>query len=296
MSPASRRGAGVAGRRDLDRGAFAEASGGLARDRDRRRAARSLADRRRPFVRADDRHRRRADATTHDPPARRLAADRARRGVCAGRAAGLSLRSAAYLGWRMPTLNELFRPFRAGPTRPPPMRTSSPERLAGAEAGVDYARGPLRAVADRVRQPAEGRDRQCHAGPGARDFPRRRLRRRGRHVPPARECRCGEGARHRGFGAWARGPWSVRAGASLTHARMDGERRRSIPRRPASGADAKFRGNARRRLGAGREGRAARAYAGSARSSTTISTRDVLEGRDDARRVRVLAADAPPCS
>ena len=27
---------------------------------------------------------------------------------------GLSLRTAAYLGWRMPTLNELFRPFRAG--------------------------------------------------------------------------------------------------------------------------------------------------------------------------------------
>ena len=25
---------------------------------------------------------------------------------------GVQLRSAAYLGWRMPTLNELFRPFR----------------------------------------------------------------------------------------------------------------------------------------------------------------------------------------
>ena len=28
---------------------------------------------------------------------------------------GLSFRSAAYLAWRLPTLNELFRPFRAGP-------------------------------------------------------------------------------------------------------------------------------------------------------------------------------------
>ncbi|HEY6049470.1 MAG TPA: TonB-dependent receptor plug domain-containing protein, partial [Sphingomicrobium sp.] len=38
----------------------------------------------------------------------------ARGGVLAPIGGGFSLRSAAYLGWRLPTLNELFRPFRAG--------------------------------------------------------------------------------------------------------------------------------------------------------------------------------------
>ena len=66
----------------------------------------------------------------------------ARGGVLAPLGGGFSLRSAAYLGWRMPTLNELFRPFRAGPMRRRPIPDLDPERLAGAEAGVEYARGP----------------------------------------------------------------------------------------------------------------------------------------------------------
>jgi vitamin B12 transporter len=51
---------------------------------------------------------------------------------------GLSLRSAAYLGWRLPTLNELFRPFRAGADATAANPQLDPERLAGAEAGVEY--------------------------------------------------------------------------------------------------------------------------------------------------------------
>lgn len=56
---------------------------------------------------------------------------------------GLSLRSAAYLGWRMPTLNELFRPFRAGADATAANALLDPERLAGVEAGVRYSKGPL---------------------------------------------------------------------------------------------------------------------------------------------------------
>ena len=59
-------------------------------------------------------------------------------------ATGFSLRSAAYLGWRLPTLNELFRPFRAGPDATAANPDLDPERLAGAEAGAEYARGRLR--------------------------------------------------------------------------------------------------------------------------------------------------------
>src|SRR3954452_17522464 len=57
---------------------------------------------------------------------------------------GLKLRSAAYLGWRMPTLNELFRPFRAGLDGTAANPDLKPEKLAGAEAGAEYAHGEVR--------------------------------------------------------------------------------------------------------------------------------------------------------
>lgn len=49
----------------------------------------------------------------------------------------LTLRAAAYRGWRLPTLNELYRPFRAGPDATAANADLSPERLDGVEAGVD---------------------------------------------------------------------------------------------------------------------------------------------------------------
>ncbi len=54
-------------------------------------------------------------------------------------AAGLlKLRGAGYLGWRLPTLNELYRPFRVGPDATAANAALSPERLRGAELGLDY--------------------------------------------------------------------------------------------------------------------------------------------------------------
>ncbi len=52
---------------------------------------------------------------------------------------GLTFRSAAYLGWRMPTLNELFRPFRAGSDATAANAILEPERLAGEEIGATYS-------------------------------------------------------------------------------------------------------------------------------------------------------------
>ncbi|HWC56077.1 MAG TPA: TonB-dependent receptor, partial [Sphingomicrobium sp.] len=69
----------------------------------------------------------------------------ARGGVSFPVGGGLSLRSAAYLGWRMPTLNELFRPFRAGSDATAANPDLDPERLVGAEAGLEYSRGPFHA-------------------------------------------------------------------------------------------------------------------------------------------------------
>ena len=50
----------------------------------------------------------------------------------------LTLRTAAYLGWRLPTLNELYRPFRVGVDATAANAELAPERLEGVEAGLDY--------------------------------------------------------------------------------------------------------------------------------------------------------------
>jgi outer membrane receptor protein involved in Fe transport len=52
--------------------------------------------------------------------------------------AGLTARAAAYLGWRLPTLNELYRPFRVGVDATAANAELAPERLKGVEAGLDW--------------------------------------------------------------------------------------------------------------------------------------------------------------
>lgn len=53
----------------------------------------------------------------------------------------LSLRAASYRGWRLPTLNELYRPFRVGAEVTTANATLKPERLWGGEVGVDWGSG-----------------------------------------------------------------------------------------------------------------------------------------------------------
>jgi vitamin B12 transporter len=55
----------------------------------------------------------------------------------------LSLRGAAYLGWRLPTLNELFRPFRVGADATAANELLEPERVKGGELGLDWNGGLL---------------------------------------------------------------------------------------------------------------------------------------------------------
>ncbi|WP_155006606.1 TonB-dependent receptor [Sphingomonas hengshuiensis] len=57
---------------------------------------------------------------------------------------GVTLRSAAYRGWRLPTLNELYRPFRVGADATGANAALDPERLTGAEIGIDWR--PLEAL------------------------------------------------------------------------------------------------------------------------------------------------------
>jgi len=49
------------------------------------------------------------------------------------------VRAAAYLGWRLPTLNELYRPFRAGADATAANPALQPERLRGLDGGVDWS-------------------------------------------------------------------------------------------------------------------------------------------------------------
>ena len=50
----------------------------------------------------------------------------------------LTLRTAAYLGWRLPTLNELYRPFRAGTDATAANAALAPETSRGVDGGVDW--------------------------------------------------------------------------------------------------------------------------------------------------------------
>jgi outer membrane receptor protein involved in Fe transport len=53
------------------------------------------------------------------------------------------LRAAAYRGFRLPTLNEYYRPFRVGTVTTDANPNLTVEDLYGAEAGVSYTQGPL---------------------------------------------------------------------------------------------------------------------------------------------------------
>ncbi len=60
-----------------------------------------------------------------------------RLGIALRAAPPLTLRAAAYLGWRLPTLNELYRPFRVGADATAANDALAPERLEGVEAGLE---------------------------------------------------------------------------------------------------------------------------------------------------------------
>ncbi|HEU0133602.1 MAG TPA: TonB-dependent receptor, partial [Allosphingosinicella sp.] len=65
-----------------------------------------------------------------------------RAGIAWRAADDLTLRGAVYLGWRLPTLNELYRPFRVGIDATAANSELAPERLRGVEAGLDWRPSP----------------------------------------------------------------------------------------------------------------------------------------------------------
>lgn len=62
-----------------------------------------------------------------------------RAGVAWAVARGVTLRASGYRGWRLPTLNELYRPFRVGTDATAANGALTPERLTGVDGGVTLA-------------------------------------------------------------------------------------------------------------------------------------------------------------
>jgi vitamin B12 transporter len=144
----------------------------------------------------------------------------ARGGVLAPLGAGFILRSAAYLGWRMPTLNEFFRPFRAGLDATAANPELDPEKLVGAEASVEYARGEARLSLTGFVNRLKDAIANVTLGEGPGVFPNVGFVAAGGTFRQRQNVDAVKVRGLEGSAEWTRGPWSVRAGASLTHARV----------------------------------------------------------------------------
>jgi outer membrane receptor protein involved in Fe transport len=146
----------------------------------------------------------------------------ARGGAVMAMGGGFSLRSAAYLGWRMPTLNELFRPFRAGADATAANPNLKPERLAGAEAGVEYARGPFHLSVTGFANKLKDAIANVTLGKGPGVFPEVGFVAAGGTFSQRQNVKAVNVRGVEASAEWTLGPWSVAAGASFTRARMEG--------------------------------------------------------------------------
>lgn len=83
----------------------------------------------------------------------------------------LKLRGAAYLGWRLPTLNELYRPFRVGADATAANELLTPERLKGAEIGLDIDSGGFKFAATAFVNKLHNAIANVRVGVGPANFP-----------------------------------------------------------------------------------------------------------------------------
>ncbi len=83
----------------------------------------------------------------------------------------VKFRGAAYLGWRLPTLNELYRPFRVGADATAANELLSPERLKGAELGVEYLNSGLKLSATAFTNRLDNAIGNVSQGAGPGNFP-----------------------------------------------------------------------------------------------------------------------------
>ena len=136
-------------------------------------------------------------------------------------ASGVDLRLAAYTGWRLPTLNELFRPFRAGPDATAANALLKPERVTGIEAGLRYRRNALAFELTAFTNRLANAIANVTLGQGPGTFPGV-----GFVAGEFRQRQNVDAVKVRGIEAsadWNHGAWSARLGASWTHARVEAD-------------------------------------------------------------------------
>jgi vitamin B12 transporter len=156
----------------------------------------------------------------------------------------IDIRGAAYKSWRLPTLNELYRPFRAGADATAANADLDPERVSGVEAGIDWrplpkARLSLTAFANRLK----GAISNVTLGSGPGIFPGVGFVAAGGSYRQRQNI---DAIRTRGIevdGAYSNGPWRATLSYALSDARveangaaaeLDGRRPAQIPVHQAS--------------------------------------------------------------
>lgn len=83
----------------------------------------------------------------------------------------LAIRAAMYRGWRLPTLNELYRPFRVGADATAANELLRPERLWGGEVGAELTSGEAHVGITLFRNRLENAIANVTLGTGPGNFP-----------------------------------------------------------------------------------------------------------------------------
>lgn len=147
----------------------------------------------------------------------------------------LSLRTAAYTGWRPPTLNELFRPFRLGNDATAANADLAPERLAGVEAGLDLRTASSRLQLTLFRNRLSDAIANVTLGSGPGQFLQVGFVPAGGQFRQRQNLRAIDVTGVEAGASWNRGPWRLGGDVSWTHARVsdDGPARSLAGLRPA---------------------------------------------------------------
>ena len=164
----------------------------------------------------------------------------------------VTLRASAYRGWRLPTLNELYRPFRVGADATAANPALSPERLSGVDGGVTLTPVPGATLAATVFwNRLEDAIANVTAGQGPGVFPRvgfvsgvYRVR---QNLDAIRSTGVEIDARYATGPVFAQGSWShvdPRVDASGMAAALDGLRPAQTPRDAVSATLGWRRGSA----------------------------------------------------
>lgn len=136
---------------------------------------------------------------------------------------GFAMRAAVYLGWRMPTLNELYRPFRVGADATAANPLLDPERLAGAEVGVDYRRENLELWVTYFRNRLQDGIANVTLASGPGVFPGVGFVGAGGEYRQRRNLNAIRVGGVEASVEARRGQWTIRGGASLVDAEVEGD-------------------------------------------------------------------------